>query len=191
MTKASRRELILEAAAERIVQVGIDALRLQDVARLAGVTPQLLAYHFSNRSALIVAALRYAADRSPSISMLHENGFDRAIDTLRAALLAEFDEASEVRNLNLVWNEAAALPNADDELHRVLEEITRAWDERVMVGVLQCFAEGSMRNSGDPREIAVMLTTTVEGLSQSWLAGVLGVTEARRALERLLDQYRA
>lgn len=191
MSKPSRREAILNAAAERIVRVGLDDLRMQDVAELAQVTPQLLAYHFPNRAALIVAALDYAADLAPSVNLLHRGGFDRAIDTLRAALLAEFDEASNVRNLNLVWNEAAALPDAPEALTAALAKVTAAWDDRVTVGVLQCIAEGSIRNDENPREIASVLTATVEGLSQSWLAKVISTDEARAALASLLDVYRA
>jgi len=190
MPKPSRREAILTAAAERIVQVGLDELRMQDVAELAQVNPQLLAYHFPNRAALIVAVLGYAADRAPSVNMLHEGGFGSAIDTLRAALLAEFDESSSVRNLNLVWNEAAALPDADADLMRALADVTSAWDDRVTIGVLQCIAEGTMRNDEHPREIASVLTATVEGLSQSWLAGVISTKAAQDALAALLDVYR-
>ncbi len=191
MARRSRREAILDAAAERIVQVGLDDLRMQDVAELAEVTPQLLAYHFPNRAALIVAALNYAADRAPSVNLLHRGGFDRAIDTLRAALLAEFDEASSVRNLNLVWNEAAALPDAGEDLHRALARVTSDWDDRVTVGVLQCIAEESIRADLNPRDIAAALTSAVEGLSQSWLAGVIDAGEARESLAQLLDLYRA
>ena len=186
----SRRDRILVATVERITLGGIDALRLQDVARDAQVALQLLNYHFSNRAALIAAALEYAAEQAPSTNLLRSEDSGSAIEHLRIALRAEFDEG-DVRRLNLVWNEVAALPLDEGVPLRALSQATSGWDDQVMIGVLRCMVEGSMPQHASPREIAEALTSGVEGLSQSWLAGLIDAGRARTLLDRLIDSYRA
>ena len=93
----SRRERIRIAATELIARGGIDALRLQDVARDAEVTLQLLTYHFPNRAALIAAALEHAAELAPSTNLLRAEESGSALEHLRAALRAEFDASGAVR----------------------------------------------------------------------------------------------
>lgn len=187
----SRRERIRIAATERIARGGIDALRLQDVARDAEVTLQLLTYHFPNRAALIAAALEHAAELAPSTNLLRAEESGSALEHLRAALRAEFDASGAVRRLNLVWNEVAALPvtGEGDAPREVLGRVTSSWDDQVMIGVLRCMVEGSMPQHPAPREVASALTSGVEGLSQSWLAGLIDVERARGLLDRLLDSY--
>ncbi|MEI3849093.1 MULTISPECIES: TetR/AcrR family transcriptional regulator [Microbacterium] len=188
---ASRKDRILAAASSLIAQKGLQALRMSEVATTADVTPHLLAYHFPSKQALLTAALEYAARRAPSTNLLHRTPGVAARETLRTALLAEFDERSSVRELNLVWNEVAALPNAQDALHAQLRAVTEDWNDQVMIGVLRCIAEGSMRSDLAPESLAAMLTAMVEGLSQRWLAGVLDVAEAREALDHLLTAFQA
>jgi hypothetical protein len=107
-------------------------------------------------------------------------------EAIHSALLAEFDERSAVRELNLVWNEAAALPHADDTLHAILGRVTENWDDQITIGVLRCMAEGSIGASLPPRDVARLLTTALEGLSQRWLAGLLDAAEAQTAMDSLL-----
>lgn len=159
---------------------------MSELAVAADVTPYLLAYHFPSRQLLFTAALEHAAQQAPSMNLLQETPGVDALQTLRGALLSEFDERSTVRELNLVWNEVAALPNADDALHNALKSVTREWNDQVMIGVLRCIEEGSIRSSLPAASIAKLLTACVEGLSQRWLAGVLDVDKAREALDVLL-----
>lgn len=180
----------MDATVELIVEAGIDALRMNEVARRAGTTRQSLAYYFPGRDALIGAALTRAAELSPSVNLLHANEDESAFDNLRNALFAEFDNTPAVRNLNLVWNEAAAIPDAPQSLHQTLARVTEEWVDQVTIGVLRCVVEGSLTADPPPHELATILTVGVEGLSQRWLADIITVSEARVTLDHLLSIYR-
>ncbi|MCR1784007.1 TetR/AcrR family transcriptional regulator [Nocardioides carbamazepini] len=182
----SSRGRILAATCQVIGGQGIASFAIKDVAEAAGVTPQLLYYYFPNREALVAAALEYANDQAPSVNLLPGDTGGRGFDAVRTALLAEFDEAPSVRNLNVLWNEVATLSTQYPELQSTLERVTAGWDQQITVGVLRGIVDRSLRGDLEPSLMAQVLTCAVEGLSQRWLAGVTSGEQARAALELVL-----
>lgn len=182
----SRREAILEATAAIIAERGLAGLSMTAVARRAGVTPALLYYHFGNRGALIRGALHHAADRGPSLNLLQARDRQSGLDAMRAALLAEFDDDSGVRDLNVIWNDVGALAAIDPGVRGDLAEVTAAWNDAVAVGILRGMADGSIRRGLEPVVAAGILTALVEGLSQQWLARVITLAEARALVDDAL-----
>ena len=66
-----RREQMLHAALEVIVERGYPETRITDVAERAGASPALVIYYFKTRDHLLTEALRYSedgwyADRPPA-----------------------------------------------------------------------------------------------------------------------------
>src|SRR5579863_1071072 len=57
-----RREQILQAALEVIVERGYADTRIADVAERAGTSPALVIYYFKTRDRLLTEAIRYAED---------------------------------------------------------------------------------------------------------------------------------
>ncbi|WP_022894543.1 TetR/AcrR family transcriptional regulator [Agromyces subbeticus] len=185
----SNRERILSAAAEVIGDNGIQSFAVKDVARRAKVTPQLTYYHFPNRQALIRAALQYAADLAPSMNLVQHARGASGFEALSTALHAEFDEKPAVRNLNLIWNEITALPIDDDELAAELRRVTDRWNDQITIGILRGLADRSIATTIEPYALAQILTSTVEGLSQRWLAGLATPEECQRTLDVLLSSF--
>lgn len=183
----SSRSRILAATCEVIGEQGIASFAVKDVATAAGVTTQLLYYHFPNRESLVAAALEYANEQAPSINLLLADADSVGYDALRTALLAEFDDAPGVRNLNVLWNEVATLSAGFPEVQATLERVTSGWDQKVAVGVLRGMVDGSLRSDLEPRLVAQTLTCAVEGLSQRWLAGMITAQQARSSLDLLLS----
>lgn len=186
-TAESSRTRILAATCEVVGGQGIASFAVKDVATAAGVTTQLLYYHFPNRETLVAAALEYANEQAPSINLLLSDADSRGQDALRAALVAEFDETPAVRSLNVLWNEVASLSARYPELQATLERVTSGWDQKMAVGVLRGMVDGSLRSDLDPRLVAQALTCAVEGLSQRWLAGVITTEQAHAAVGLLLS----
>ena len=58
-----RREQMLHAALEVIVERGYPDTRITDVAERAGASPALVIYYFKTRDQLLTEALRYSEDR--------------------------------------------------------------------------------------------------------------------------------
>src|SRR6202012_6297270 len=57
-----RREQILQAALEVIVERGYADTRIADVAERAGTSPALVIYYFKTRDQLLTEAIRYSED---------------------------------------------------------------------------------------------------------------------------------
>ncbi len=183
------RERILLAATERIASAGLGPLAMRDVAADAEVTAQLVNYHFPNREALIRASFRYALDQAPSTDLMRGLGEISGFDAVREALHSEFDDTPAVRAQVVIWNEVSASQIEDPGL---LEELDRAisnWNAQLTIGVLRGVADGSIRQSLPPADIAVLLTAAVEGLGQRWLAGISTSEESRRAVDELMSIF--
>jgi len=186
----SKRDRILAAAAQVIGERGLDAFVVKDIAARAGVTSQLTYYHFPNRQALVRGVFQYAAERAPSVNLLHLDREASGYEALRSALHAEFDDSPEVRDLNLIWNEVTALPIEDPELAEAVQRATERWNEQVTIGILRGLADGSVETAAAPQAVAELLTALVEGLSQRWLAGLITPDDARRTLDVVLSTIR-
>lgn len=190
-SEPSRKERILAATCAVIARRGIEAFEVKDVAEVADVTPQLLYYHFRNRRDLIRAALEYAAEQAPSVNLLRHDSDLTGFEAVRNALLAEFDDEPRVRNLNLIWNEVAAIATQNPEFHADVAQVTSRWGEQVTIGVLRGIADGSIESELGPGDLAQVITCAVEGLSQRWLAGLISQDEARQNLGLLLNAFSA
>lgn len=178
----SRRDAILAATAALIAERGLAGLSMAAVARQAGVTPGLLYYHFGSRADLVRAALHYANDRGPSMNLLRAGEGRNGFEAVRAALLAEFDDAPQVRDLNVIWNEVGASAVFDPTVRADLTDVIARWNDAVAVGILRGIADGSVRPDVDATTAADTLTALVEGLSQQWLAHTTTLPEARATL---------
>src|SRR5258707_12327254 len=62
MPLEDRRERLLLAAIDVIVERGYADTRITDVAKRAGTSPALVIYYFKTRDALLAEALRYSED---------------------------------------------------------------------------------------------------------------------------------
>lgn len=60
--KQMARELIMQAAADLIVESGLDSLALADVAERAGVSKRTLYNYFENRETLLAEMSQWSAD---------------------------------------------------------------------------------------------------------------------------------
>jgi hypothetical protein len=64
----SRRDSILKAAATSIARVGVRGLRVDEVAREAGVSLGLVYYHFTDRAGLLAETFKFLNDRAAGMS---------------------------------------------------------------------------------------------------------------------------
>ncbi|ALE04287.1 hypothetical protein AL755_00830 (plasmid) [Arthrobacter sp. ERGS1:01] len=174
---------ILEACSSCIAENGVRGMRVQDVARKAGVSSGLLYYHFTDRDGLLAATLEYV-----NVSSLADHGTAASGDTgsfgaIRTLLLDEIRDDESVRAKSIVWNEIRAIAVFEPLLAEHLANSTKVWQDH-LAGLLT-------QQSGIPQEradeIALLLTALVEGLSGRWLSGLITTEEARAALGRGLD----
>lgn len=78
------RDRILETAWKHARERGVDGLSVKDIAAAAGVSRQLIYFHYGNRAGLMLAMTRYQDERGP---------FARAVTRARELAPAEAFEA--------------------------------------------------------------------------------------------------
>lgn len=196
------RERILEACERVIARAGLRGFRMGDVAREAGVSIGLLAYHFGDRDGLLQAALDHvnesaarragappatlpasapapaSAPSSPAEAppALTGTGVFTAGERLAALLCSEFGDDPQVRAGSIAWNELRAAAVFDSGQATALARSTADWQRAVR----DLLAEAAPR--AESGTIALILTALVEGLSGRWLTGQITAREAQDAV---------
>src|SRR5450432_3872521 len=79
----ARREQMLQAAVEVIVERGFPETRITDVAERANASPALVIYYFKTKDNLLVEALRYAEDLFYDAGARRTESLDSARDRLQ------------------------------------------------------------------------------------------------------------
>jgi AcrR family transcriptional regulator len=174
------REAIVVAAAELIAQRGVRGLRMEHVTRAAGVSRTLAYYHFDSTTALIRAALEYANDHAPSMTLLDAGPGTSGYDAIEAALIGELGSSDDsVHSNSIIWAEVTATAVFEEDLREDLRRVTAIWEEAVAAGIRRGIDDGSVRDDVDPARAATRLTVLVDGVCQRWLAGVIDTETAR------------
>jgi AcrR family transcriptional regulator len=185
------RQLILGVAAKMIARHGIHGLRVEQVARAAGVSTGLLYYHFGNRSGLVNAAFEFASEKAPSTALRLGSDAASGYEALETALLQELNDNPSVRDYAIVWGDVSACAVFEPDLRPLLRQITRAWRDTVGSAIERGIADGSIRGDLNPAETAELLIVVVDGLCVRWLAGSLDLNQARDLLRNVIEQLRA
>ena len=187
---ARSRQAILAVAAGTIARQGIHGLRVEQVAKEAGVSTALLYYHFGNRSGLVNAAFEYASELAPSTALRLASDDQSGYEAVQAALLAELDESPGVRDYSVVWGDVSANAVFEPELRPSVRTITRAWRLTVAEAIDRGIEDGSIRPDVDPDEAAELLIVLVDGFCMRWLSGSRELERARHLLSKGRRQLR-
>ena len=165
LSRAARREQLIEATIETIARHGYAKTTLTDVARHAGLSHGLVNFHFETKEKLLGETLLHLAEeyRQNWIGALEAAGPDPAMQ-LDAMIRADFNPAictpARLAAWCAFWGEAQSRPmyqeqcgSNDQEYNRVLENICQ-----------ELLKETGQ--TGDPERIARVLRVTTEGV---WL----------------------
>ncbi|MEZ0115681.1 AcrR family transcriptional regulator [Catenulispora sp. EB89] len=185
---ASKRDLILQAAVGMIAQSGVRGLRVEEIAAKAGASTGLIYYHFKDRAGLLRATLDYISDRADrytaqALAAGRSGAAHRdPRSELEQTLLLELQDDDEIRENSTAWGELRASAIFETDLRERLEGATAAWVREMAERVALAQEAGLAREGVDPDDVAERLTALVEGLSERWLSGTLGLERARDLL---------
>lgn len=173
--KSDSRILILDAAIVDIATHGTRGMRIQRVAKGAGVSVALIYHYFTDRSTLLIAALHHIEERANTYTS--PTSTDSPIERLTVALFREIQDDATVRTNSAAWGELRDTAIFDPSLRGTIKELTSQWVSDTEQLVRDCDP-----NAEKPREVAVLLTSLVEGISGRWLSGQLSTAEAQAIL---------
>jgi AcrR family transcriptional regulator len=176
-----KREHLLQAASEIVLQSGVNAMTLEAVAKQANVSKGGLLYHFPNKEALIEAMIKRL-----------EQQFEGAIEAEIERELAEAKSPEQGRWLRAYVRASIAPTNEIDEWSGALMAALSA--NPTLLSVMRDAEERWQKlaeNDGIDSSIATIVKLACDGC---WLGGLFGLdaafaSEARlQALQRSLLQ---
>jgi AcrR family transcriptional regulator len=180
-----RRQEILAAACRVIARVGIDRLRMSDVAAEAGVSTALVHYYCATRDELLTQAFLLADERAAQLEERTASRDQPPPERIERLLLLYLDdEGSEIYENWILWREMWNHSLFDTKLRPVLEASYRGWVGGLAEVVREGQDEGSISSSTDPEAAVWRLTAFIEGLGPLMLLGML---PRARAVELVRD----
>jgi AcrR family transcriptional regulator len=182
-TADKRREQMLRAALQVIVERGYAESRIADVAERAGTSPALVIYYFKTKDQLLTEAMRFSEDTWYEAGTRRMEQIPTAAGKLEEIVamccLPEADtepETSWVLWLDL-WSQAARHP----EVAIVRRKFDERWRELIRSLVVAGQESGEF-GPVDPEDFAVLMSSLLDGLAVQ-IALVDQVVDASRAFE--------
>jgi AcrR family transcriptional regulator len=175
-----RREQMLRAAVEVIIERGYADSRIADVAERVGASPALVIYYFKTKDQLLTAAIQFAED------LWYEAGTRRMAEIPTAA--GRLEEIIALSCLSEVDNES---PNswvlwldlwAQALRHPGVAATRQKYDERWRQTIYSVVTEGQAAGEFgpvDPADFAVLLSALLDGLALQVVLGDPSVGEAK------------
>jgi AcrR family transcriptional regulator len=180
------RTALLDAACRSIARKGLRGLRVEEVAGDAGVAPSLIYYHFGDRATLLRSALEHVGEKAATYTETDHEGTGR--EALLETLVAEIQDASEIRENSAAWGEFRDLAVFDESLRPTFFRATQRWIDDVARLVRRGQEDGSIGSDLVPESASHQLTALTEGLSTRWLAGFLTTEQARSDLREAIER---
>ena len=174
-----RRTALLVAAIDEIARKGTRGMRVEEVAKAAGVSPALIYHHFGDRSTLLQSALEYIGETADAYTT-PAGGTGR--EMIEAVLLGEIQDDTRVRTNSAAWGELRDTAIFDEALRPTITRLTQQWIDDLANLVQAGINDGSIIALHDIDATGVQLTAIVEGISSRWLTGQLTTAAARAHL---------
>jgi AcrR family transcriptional regulator len=167
-TADQRREQMLRAALEVIVERGFPETRIADVAERAGTSPALVIYYFKTKDQLLTEAFQFSEDS------WYESGISRlaAIDTAEARLeeliamscLPEADDPDAPDSSWLLWLDLWAQAARHPEVAAVRQKFDERWRDTIASLVSQGQESGEFGPVA-PADFAVTMSALLDGFA--------------------------
>jgi AcrR family transcriptional regulator len=185
--KAGRRETLLDATCTLIARTGTRTLRIEDVAREAGVSIGLVYYYFDSRDELIASAFEHANQRAAEEFALRRKAVTgTGLQQVVERLLSEFADDENAAENWMVWIEMTAGSATQPRLREMLNEAYASWTAEVFELLEDGRADGSVPLDVNSHESALRLTASMDGLGSRMMTGAFGQPLARAlALETI------
>lgn len=179
------REAILEAAAEELAERGFASVRMQDVARRAGLAIGTLYNYFPGKAELTASLMELRARQYVGLIDAMLAALPRDGSAVEGAIRIALGHIEQHRALFVLFEDGALAGTELGNLARCdeLQQIFRG-AMRKALGVAQ--ARGELRRGLALDEVCILIGGMIHGLARAWIAtGGRGRLDARAPL--LLD----
>jgi len=180
-----RREQLLRAALDVIVERGYADTRIADVAERAGTSPALVIYYFKTRDQLLTEALRYSEDSWYAAGTQRlaaiPTAAGRLTELVAMTCLPDTDPVAKDGKPTewLLWLDLWALSPRNAGVAAVRHKFDERWRETIETTVLAGQDAGEFDASVDAGEFAVTLSALLDGMAVQIALEDPDVTPAR------------
>src|SRR5580698_6680405 len=161
-----RREQMLRAAIDVIVERGYPDTRITDVAERAGASPALVIYYFKTRDQLLTEALRYSEDAWYAAGTRRMAAIGTCAGRLEeiVAMTCLPEEDSEAANSWLLWLDLWAQSPRNPGVAAVRQKFDERWRETIRSLVLTGQEAGEFA-AVDSDDFAATLSALLDGFA--------------------------
>jgi len=167
-TADQRREQMLRAALEVIVERGYPDTRIQDVAERAGTSPALVIYYFKTKDRLLTEAIRFSEDSWYEAGMSRIAAIGTAAGRLEELVAlccqAEADDPDAPSASWLLWLDLWAQAARHPEVAGVRQEFDERWRDTIASLVTQGQEAGEF-GPVDAADFAVTMSSLLDGFA--------------------------
>jgi AcrR family transcriptional regulator len=178
---------ILEAACRVIGRDSAHGLRMEAVAREAGVSKALVHYYFATRRELIRGAFLYSEDRSNTRCKAELARLATGAERLERLLVLDLDDEPVFRENRTLWGAAWSVMRHDEELRPEVERLYRAWIAWIAALVEEGREDGSIQPDVDAAGLVQRLSAVVDGLESQLLLGLVTSASAAAIVRDCLE----
>jgi len=180
-----RKAQIVTAVLRLADEIGPDRLSTTDVARAVGLSQPAIFRHFPTKGALWLAvaediAARLQADWAEAEAAA--SGPQARIEALIGAQLSAISQTPALPSI--LFSRELQVDNP--ALRDVFRGLLGAFQSRLVAAIRDSQAAGDLRRAVSPEDVAILLTSLVQGVAIRWTLGARGfplVQEGRRLLD--------
>lgn len=174
-------------------EIGPDRLSTTDVARAIGLSQPGIFRHFPTKGALWLAVAEDIADRLQAGWAEAEAGATGPHARLKALIGAQLSAISETPALpSILFSRELQVDN--QALRDVIRGLLGTFQDRLVAVIRELQMVGDLRSAISPEDVAILLTSLVQGVAIRWTLGARGfslVAEGLRLLEVQMALLRA
>jgi AcrR family transcriptional regulator len=174
-------------------EIGPDRLSTTDVARAIGLSQPAIFRHFPTKGALWLAVAEDIADRLRSYWAAAEAGATGPQARLKALIGAQLTAIAETPALpSILFSRELQVDNP--ALREVFRGLLGAFEGRLVAVIRELQAAGNLKRDASPEDVAILLTSLVQGVAIRWTLGARGfalVPEGFRLFDVQMELLRA
>ncbi|NKX46533.1 TetR/AcrR family transcriptional regulator [Histidinibacterium lentulum] len=174
-------------------EIGPDRLSTTDVARAIGLSQPAIFRHFPTKGALWLAVAKDIADRLQSYWAAAEAGATGPQARLKALIGAQLTAIAETPALpSILFSRELQVDNP--ALREVFRKLLGVFQGRLVAAIRELQAAGHLRRDVIPEDVAILLTSLVQGVAIRWTLGARGfalVPEGLRLFDVQMELLRA
>jgi TetR/AcrR family transcriptional regulator, transcriptional repressor for nem operon len=194
MTKGEiTRRKIIEQAAPLFNRLGYAGCSMQDIMAATGMEKGGLYRHFSSKEELAVEVFRYSLARVREARQEELQQVEGSLEQLRCLVRRFVEVHSMIPGGCPVMNTAIDADDGNPALRRLVQDALRQWKARIGSIVSAGINRGEIRVDVEPRSIANVIISTLEGaLMISRLEeNRVAVHDAQAMLDKVLIDLRS